>query len=153
MAMQTFSRSLPMLLYRTLDTVMPRFRSIFGKFGLTEQQWRILRVLWELDGLSLLDLAEVTRIPPPSLVGVVDRLSKNGLVERRRSDIDRRVVFVHATAEGKRLEEQVRPEVAKAYSELQSLVEASDWDRLISGMEGVIAACEQRADQNEAVNP
>jgi len=150
--MQTFSRSLPMLLYRTLDAVMPRFRSIFGKFGLTEQQWRVLRVLWELDGLSLLDLAEITRIPAPSLVGVVDRLSKSGLVERRRSEIDRRVVFVHATAAGKRLEEQVRPEIARAYSELQSLVEASDWDRLISGMEGVIAACEQHEDQIEAVN-
>jgi DNA-binding MarR family transcriptional regulator len=49
MAIDQFTRSLPMMLYRTLDTVMPRFRSIFNEFGLTEQQWRVLRVLWETD--------------------------------------------------------------------------------------------------------
>jgi DNA-binding MarR family transcriptional regulator len=48
--MEEFSRSLPMLLYRTLDAVMPRFRRIFNEFGLTEQQWRVLRVLWQHEG-------------------------------------------------------------------------------------------------------
>ena len=142
MAMQAFSRSLPMLLYRTLDAVMPRFRSIFGKFGLTEQQWRVLRVLWEMDGAALSDLADLTRIPAPSLVGVVDRLAKSGLVERRRSETDRRVVFIHATDEGKKLEEKVRPAVVQAYGELQARIDAEAWEQLISGMEHIIAACE-----------
>ncbi len=30
--MQEFSHSLPMMLYRTLDAVMPRFRQIFSEF-------------------------------------------------------------------------------------------------------------------------
>ena len=152
MAMQTFSRSLPMMLYRTLDAVMPRFRSVFGQFGLTEQQWRVLRVLWEIDGIGFSELAEITRIPAPSLVGVVDRLAKNGLVERRRSEADRRMVYVHATIEGQRLEEQVRPAVVRAYSDLQASVDAADWDRLISGMEAIIAACEQNDEQRRAAN-
>ena len=141
MAMQTFSRSLPMMLYSTLDAVMPRFRRIFSKFGLTEQQWRVLRVLWEIDGIALNDLAAITRIPAPSLVGVVDRLSANGLVERRRSESDRRVVFVHATAAGRQMEKKVRPEVVRAYSELQASIDTQSWDQLIAGMEGLIAAC------------
>ena len=152
MAMQTFSRSLPMMLYRTLDAVMPRFRSIFGEFGLTEQQWRVLRVLWEVDGIGLTELAEITRIPAPSLVGVVDRLGRNGLVERRRSDADRRIVFVHATDQGQQLEKDVRPKVVQAYSELQSLVDPADWERLITGMETIIAACEQFDEEPQAVN-
>ncbi len=150
--MQTFSRSLPMMLYRTLDAVMPRFRSIFSKFGLTEQQWRVLRVLWEIDGVALLDLADITRIPGPSLVGVIDRLAKNGLVERRRSETDRRVVFVHATREGQQLEQKVRPEVTRAYDELQALADPQAWAQLISGMEGIIAACEKNDSQQKAVN-
>ena len=44
MAMQDFSHSLPMMLYRALDAVMPRFRRIFTAAGLTEQQWRVLQL-------------------------------------------------------------------------------------------------------------
>jgi len=70
MAIDQFTRSLPMMLYRTLDTVMPSFRKIFNDFGLTEQQWRVLRVLWEGDDITIRQLAEVTLIPAPSLVGI-----------------------------------------------------------------------------------
>jgi DNA-binding MarR family transcriptional regulator len=90
MAIDQFSRSLPMMLYRTLDTVMPRFRRIFSDFGITEQQWRVLRVLWEHDAVTINRLAELTLIPAPSLVGVVDRLERNELVIRQRSQADRR---------------------------------------------------------------
>ena len=38
MAIDQFTRSLPMMLYRALDTVMPSFRKIFNDFGLTEQR-------------------------------------------------------------------------------------------------------------------
>ena len=71
--MNDFQRSLPMMLYRTLDCVLPAFRQIYQEFGITEQQWRVLRVLWETDSQSLLALAEATLISSPSLVGIVDR--------------------------------------------------------------------------------
>ena len=100
--MQEFSHSLPMMLYRTLDAVMPRFRQIFSEFGLTEQQWRVLRVLWQHEQIAFRELADLTLIPPPSLVGVVDRLTNSGLASRRRSDTDRRNVFVYATSKGRR---------------------------------------------------
>ena len=102
MAIEQFTRSLPMMLYRSLDVLMPRFRRIFSDFGLTEQQWRVLRVLWEQQDVTLNELSGVTLIPAPSLVGVVDRLQAMGLVERRRSDADRRKVYVLATREGRR---------------------------------------------------
>ena len=135
--MQEFSRSLPMMLYRTLDAVMPRFRRIFNEFGLTEQQWRILRVLWQHEQITFRELAELTLIPAPSLVGVVDRLTKNGLAKRRRSDTDRRIVFVHATRKGQALESQVRPRVDKAYAELRGSVDEKSWNALIAGLEQI----------------
>ena len=80
--MESFHDSLPMRLYRALDAVMPAFRQVFSEFGLTEQQWRVLRVLWEQGAVPLSSLASATLIPAPSLVGVVDRLTRNGLVAR-----------------------------------------------------------------------
>jgi homoprotocatechuate degradation regulator HpaR len=135
MATQEFSQSLPMMLYRALDAVMPRFRRIFNEFGLTEQQWRVLRVLWEHEDIAFRDLSGLTLIPAPSLVGVVDRLGKQGLVGRRRSDADRRNVFVHATAEGRDLQRKVQPVVNAAYAELRQSIDDDTWQQLIYGLE------------------
>ena len=135
MATQEFSQSLPMMLYRALDAVMPRFRRIFNEFGLTEQQWRVLRVLWEHDAIAFRTLADATLIPAPSLVGVVDRLAKQGLVVRRRSETDRRNVFVRATDEGRDLHRKVRPRVDEAYADLRGSIDADVWQQLTTGLE------------------
>jgi homoprotocatechuate degradation regulator HpaR len=140
MAIRDFSQSLPMMLYRALDAVMPRFRRIFNQFGLTEQQWRVLRVLIDEPELALRDLAALTLIPPPSLVGVVDRLEHNGLVLRRRSDRDRRRVFVLATAKGRDLQARLSPLVAGAYAELMQSLAPREWIRLLEGLEKVSVA-------------
>ena len=146
MAMQQFSRSLPMMLYRTLDAVMPRFRRIFKEFGLTEQQWRVLRVLWEGDAIALRELAELTLIPAPSLVGVVDRLERAALISRRRSDTDRRVVYISATRAGSDIEHQVMPQVAKAYADLKLSVDARIWEQLVAGLEQIASLNQPNAD-------
>ena len=152
MATQSFSQSLPMMLYRALDAVMPRFRRIFNEFGLTEQQWRVLRVLWEEDGIAFGDLSELTLIPAPSLVGVVDRLSRQGLVARRRSDSDRRQVFVYATEEGKDLHRKVRPRVDEAYADLRASVDVDDWEQLIRGLEKLASLELDSPEERPAVN-
>lgn len=141
--MQEFSHSLPMLLYRTLDAVMPRFRQIFSEFGLTEQQWRVLRVLWQHEQIGFGELADLTLIPPPSLVGVVDRLTRSGLAERRRSESDRRNVFVHATGRGQALEAKVRPRVDAAYAELRGSVDEETWSALIACLEQISSIDDQ----------
>jgi homoprotocatechuate degradation regulator HpaR len=144
--MQEFSRSLPMMLYRSLDAVMPRFRRIFSEFGLTEQQWRVLRVLWQHDEIAFRELADLTLIPAPSLVGIVDRLTKSGLAKRRRSATDRRHVYVHATARGKALESKVRPRVDQAYDELRGSIDSRTWNSLIAGLEQISSIDDEAQD-------
>jgi len=139
MAIDQFSHSLPMMLYRTLDAVMPRFRKIFSDFGLTEQQWRVLRVLWEHDEVSLSQLADLSLISAPSLVGVVDRLQATGLVTRRRSDVDRRKVYVLATERGAELEALMMPRVASTYAELKQSVDAETWECVLRGLQSITA--------------
>ena len=134
MAIDQFTRSLPMTLYRALDAVMPRFRKIFNDFGLTEQQWRVLRVLWEGDDITIRQLADLTLIQAPSLVGIVDRLERDGLVERQRSVIDRRKVNVAVTAAGAALEDRVMPRVASAYAELKQSVDPDTWSQVLVGL-------------------
>jgi len=135
--MHEFNRTLPMLLYRALHAVLPPFRAIFSASGLTEPQWRVLRVLWEHEELAFRDLAEATLVPAPSLVGVVDRLHAHGLVGRRRSARDRRQVYVHATAAGRALETQLMPSVEACYRELRAGLDDATWAGLVAGLEAL----------------
>jgi len=138
--MQQFSGSLPMMLYAALDAVMPRFRAIFKEFGLTEQQWRVLRVLWEQNEIGSGELAALTHISAPSLVGVIDRLVKMQLVQKQRSANDRRVVYISITASGQQLERQVMPRVNKAYAELQASLDQATWTQLLEGLQALADA-------------
>ena len=140
MAIEQFSHSLPMVLYRTLDAVMPRFRKIFNEFGLTEQQWRVLRVLWDQEAVTLNRLAAQTLIPAPSLVGIVDRLERDELVTRQRSEADRRKVNVVLTSQGAALEDDIMPRVASEYAELKRSVDPDTWDRVLDGLNAIAAA-------------
>jgi len=142
MALDQFTRSLPMMLYRTLDAVMPRFRKIFNDFGLTEQQGRVLRVLWERDQIALGELGRLTVLPAPSLVGIVDRLSSMGLVARRRPQSDRRVVNIVATARGQALQADIMPRVAAEYAALKQSVDEAAWQRALAGLQSIATAAE-----------
>lgn len=152
MQIQKFGSSLPMMLYKALDVVMPRFREIYREFGLTEKQWRILRVLWEHDEMSPREMADQVLIPPPSLVGVLNRLEKRNLVARRPNDDDRRGLLVRITDEGKKLRAQVIPRVDVVYSELRASIDPDIWNQLQTGLDCVCRAGEASRSHGTAVN-
>jgi len=125
--MPTFSNTLPMILNTTLDAVMPFYRALFARFGVTEQQWRVLRVLWIAEPVTSVELSRETLLPAPSLVGILDRLEKKNLVARVRSEDDRRKVFVVATEAGRTLQQQVMPAVARSHARIMQSVSPADW--------------------------
>ena len=116
-----------MLLNITLDGVMPVYRELFARHGLTEQQWRILRVLWDEGEVATTHLSRQTLLPAPSLVGILDRLEKKGLIARNRSEADRRKVHVAATPAGRRLHQQVLPALERIHARVTGAVPAAEW--------------------------
>ncbi len=125
-----FDRSLPMILHRALDAIMPAYRDLFARHDLTEQQWRVLRVLWTSEQVTSAELAHRTLISPSSLVGVLDRLVRRSLVTRLRSVDDRRIVYVRATSEGRALGEIVSPAVAEIDRRVRETVSTEDWAQM-----------------------
>jgi len=73
-------------------------------YNVTPPQWGVLAALWEQDGLSLSELAKRSFFDGPTMTGIVDRLEKSNLVERRRDSTDRRVISVYLTGDGRALE-------------------------------------------------
>jgi homoprotocatechuate degradation regulator HpaR len=125
-----FRDTLPMILNVTLDGVMPVYRELFARHGLTEQQWRCLRVLWAEGEVTTTELSRQTLLPAPSLVGILDRLEKKELVARHRSDRDRRKVHVTATDEGRALHQRVIPELEHVHAKVTGAVTPAEWDAM-----------------------
>jgi DNA-binding MarR family transcriptional regulator len=78
------------------------------QLGITARQATLLWLIRRNAGLSLAELAAEEDISPPALSGHVDRLEAAGLVERVRSDADRRRVGLRLTDEGSQLLRRVR---------------------------------------------
>jgi len=143
--MHRLESALPMILNRTLDCVMPPYRALFKRFDITEQQWRVLRVLWSSERESSAELAAKTLIPAPSLVGVIDRLEKKGLVSRFRSVEDRRMVYVTATDAGRRLEKQVSPEVDALHKVVKDVLSPAEWEAMVKTLDKINTAMRDSA--------
>jgi homoprotocatechuate degradation regulator HpaR len=115
-------KNLPHLLLQSREALMSRFRTVLNKHGITEQQWRILRVLLDEDGLEPRQLCERCLISSPSIAGVLMRMEEAGLIKRERMEHDQRRVKVTVTAATKKLGKSLAPIIEREYLELEKLV-------------------------------
>lgn len=104
-------------LVRTTDQLSAELSALFKSHGLTMQQYNVLRILRGAgsQGLPSLEIAHrmITRVP--DITRLVDRMEHARLVERRRSEEDRRVVIVRATARGRRLADRLEEPTNEAH--------------------------------------
>jgi homoprotocatechuate degradation regulator HpaR len=83
-------QSLPIALLRAREAVMAYFRPHHRKGGITEQQWRVIRVLY-LDGeTDATSLARRSYLLAPSLSRILKDLVAAGYVRRRPGKDDSR---------------------------------------------------------------
>jgi len=115
-------RNLPLLLLQAREAVLSHFRPIINHFGLTEQQWRIIRTLSENEAMEPRRIAEVCKILGPSLTGVLARMEELALVERRRVETDQRRMLVSLTPKSRDLVKRMAPLVEAQYRELERAV-------------------------------
>jgi len=119
-------RNLPMLLLRARESVMRYFRPTLKQQGLTEQQWRVIRVLNEHGEMETGRIAEESCILAPSLSGVLERMERDGLIVRHRLSTDQRKVYVDLTAHSKKLVRQISKSIESRYLELETLMGQTD---------------------------
>jgi MarR family transcriptional regulator for hemolysin len=88
------------LLYLTHRTVHEELDRRLGEHGASLWNWVLLKEAAHADGASQRELAHHMGIEPPTLVRQLDKLTEDGLVERRPDPDDRRVVRVVVTPAG-----------------------------------------------------
>jgi homoprotocatechuate degradation regulator HpaR len=112
-------RNWPLLLLQARERVISHFRPILNANGLTEQQWRIVRVLYETPALEPRQIVELCRISSPSMAGVLARMQQLGLVTRRRVDHDQRRLRVSLTPRARTLAARMAPQIDATYREIE----------------------------------
>lgn len=125
-----FTHSLPMVLLRARELVMQRFRPVLAEHDLTEQQWRVLRVLHDQSGLEISILAERCQILLPSMSGILKRLEIRELIERKAHHTDQRSTLIALTPIAHTLIEKLLPKVAAAYAEIEESLGARQLEEL-----------------------
>ncbi len=93
-------RNLPRLLLQAREAVMAHTRPSLREHALSDQQWRVLRVLGENGTVETGRVAREAFILGPSLTGVLTRMERDGLITRYRDPADQRCTVVEATARG-----------------------------------------------------
>lgn len=122
-------------LWRTYDRLRALEDELFGRYGITAQQYNALRLLREVvpQGLPTLALAKKLISRAPDITRLLNKLVEGKFIERERKDSNRRVVEVRITSAGTKLLNELDPLVTATNSrqlghlserELHSLIEA-----------------------------
>lgn len=93
-------RNLPRLLLQAREAVMAHTRPGLREQKLSDQQWRVLRVLAEHGATDTGRVAREAFILGPSLTGVLTRMQRDGLIDRERDPLDQRRTVVRLAAKG-----------------------------------------------------
>ncbi len=139
MATSFSHRNLPRLLLQARETVMTQTRPSLREHGLSDQQWRVLRVLGEHGVVETGRVAREAFILGPSLTGVLARMERDGLIRRERDEADQRRTVVQATAKGRKLVEKLSKTVEAHYAWMEQSIGAQKLAQLYVLLDAVIA--------------
>ena len=133
-------RNLPQLFLKAREELLCHFRPIISHFGLTEQQWRILRTLGEMEQLEPREICELCHILSPSMTGVLSRMEEMGLVTRTRMPEDQRRVIVRLTRKSEQLVAELGPLIEAQYRVIEQAFGPELIQQLYEVMDKVIFA-------------
>lgn len=114
--------------------ITEKFRVYYGKLNLTYPQSIVLAIL-ELDGaMPISALAEAAGSANSTISGVVDRLEKMELVQRTRSETDRRVIYVSTTERFRTHFKRVKTTAANQFSGAISSLSPEEAETVYKGL-------------------
>ena len=136
-------RNLPRLLLEAREAVMVHTRPSLREHGLSDPQWRVLRVLGEhADEAAGVETGRVAReafLLGPSLTGVLTRMERDGLIERKRCPKDARRTVVRATAQGLAKVQALSQTIEAHYAWLEQELGKTKLKAMYELLDGLIA--------------
>lgn len=117
------------LLAASSHVLSGEFHALVKSHGIKVNEWRVLACLVDRPGMMLTELAGFVLFEQSHLTKVIDRMARQGLVERVKTDDDRRKVLIQITEAGRRI---VEPLIAAARRHETSAISRLDRAELIA---------------------
>lgn len=133
-------RNLPQRFLKARENLMAHFRPILNHFGLTDQQWRVLRALDEQGQLEPRELCNLCQIHSASMAGMLARMEELALIQRTRVAGDQRRVVVRLASRGTQLVSEMAPLIDLQYRRIEEAFGGDIFDDLFSALEAFIGA-------------
>jgi DNA-binding MarR family transcriptional regulator len=111
------------LVRRLYSILTARLEASFASHGFTLTQWSVLMHLRDGLARNASDLASAFQYDSGALTRLLDQLERRGLLQRRRSSRDRRVVELELTPEGHKVIADLLPTVV---AEMNAALEPLD---------------------------
>ncbi|HRL21096.1 MAG TPA: homoprotocatechuate degradation operon regulator HpaR [Alcaligenes sp.] len=115
-------RNLPHLFLSAREALMLRFRPVLNEAGISEQQWRVLRILSDTDSLDAATLAQQAQILAPSLTRMLRGLEQAGLIQRGADPTDLRRQVIRLSTQGRHTVTELSPRIEAIYQELEQAI-------------------------------
>ena len=113
-----FSHTLPIRLLRARHAAVSQFQPIFRKYNVTEQQWRVLRMVTSASAMTAGELSQAIFISMPSLSRIMQSLEARGLIHRRANEDDLRKTMVSSTSAAQAMVAEAEIWSDKRYSDI-----------------------------------
>ena len=137
-------------LLRTADTVWNASRSFFESWKLSPSQFNILNLLFSTTGgLSQTELSRQLIMHRSNATGLLDRLERRGLVERKDVAGDRRAYRVVLTIAGKKVMNEILPIYYESAGSVWDNLSASRAEELIADLRHAAGNAERIANPGE----
>ena len=94
-------------LYTAARLITQEYHPRLSPYGLTYPQYLVLLVLWEQDALPVNDIAKRLYLETNTVTPLLQRMEKEGIVERRRGEKDARQMIVSLTRKGRELQDKL----------------------------------------------
>lgn len=134
-------------LYAVNRAVTSRYRPLLAELDLTYPQYLVMLVMWEAasreEAPRVSAIGERLRLDSGTLTPLLQRLEQRGLVSRRRSSDDERVVTVALTEAGRAMRERARQVPERLLCELG--VDAAQAARLRQDLRQLLSRLEEAA--------
>lgn len=109
-------RPLAIACTRGREAIVVRFKDMLARERLTEQQWRVLRVLADEGAMIGTELSERTCIHKASLSRIIPSMEAAGWLTRTQSDADARAQIVQLSRSGAEAMDRLLPEADEIYA-------------------------------------
>ena len=110
---------------------MAPIREMLSETGITEQQWRVLRVLKEHGPMDSTTLADRASLLFPSLTRITQTMRKKGLVTQTRDENDRRRQTVEITSAGLQIIDNNLEQAAEIVKRFKETLGEAQYEQLL----------------------